>query len=125
MFNEIKEQLRKLNSPRRQLELKCSNFNEKEHLQMDYKDVKTKKYSRSQDCFREQKRSIPLNAPKEKFIVSALCGECKCLYFEGIVSGVPYPKFIDEGAHLTLLRTDIAQQLKELKLYTTPNFGTK
>ncbi|GBM32117.1 hypothetical protein AVEN_11907-1 [Araneus ventricosus] len=44
---------------------------------------------------------------------------------EGFISGIPYLMLVDTGANGTLVRTNLAQKLKEKYIYTAPNISLK
>ncbi|GBM43407.1 Retrovirus-related Pol polyprotein from transposon 412 [Araneus ventricosus] len=64
-------------------------------------------------------------APEEGLKVSALCGGRNGLYLEGSICGIPCLTLVDTGANVTLVRTDLAQKLKENFIYTVPNISLK
>ncbi|GBM28170.1 hypothetical protein AVEN_221830-1 [Araneus ventricosus] len=72
-------------------------------------------------------RRLPFlyKAPKEGLKVSALCGGRNGLYLEGSICGIPCLMLVDTGANVTLVRTDLAQKLKENFIYTAPNISLK
>ncbi|GBM29207.1 hypothetical protein AVEN_27816-1 [Araneus ventricosus] len=72
-------------------------------------------------------RRLPFlnKAPEEGLKVSALCGGRNGLYLEGSICGIPCLMLVDTGANVTLVRTDLAQKLKENFIYTAPNISLK
>ncbi|GBL87303.1 hypothetical protein AVEN_134647-1 [Araneus ventricosus] len=68
-------------------------------------------------------RSLPsLNkTPEEGLKVSTLCGKKNGLYLEGCICGIPCSILVDTGANITILRTELAQNLKGQLIYTDPN----
>ncbi|GBM88745.1 hypothetical protein AVEN_186235-1 [Araneus ventricosus] len=78
-------------------------------------------------CGRLTRRKLPfLNKASEVILkVSALCGGRNGLYLEGSICGVPCLMLVDTGANVTLVRTDLAQKLKENFIYTSPNISLK
>ncbi|GBN49208.1 hypothetical protein AVEN_134576-1 [Araneus ventricosus] len=74
-------------------------------------------------------RRLPFlyKAPEKGLKVSALCGGRNRLYLEGSICGIPCLMLvdIDTGANVTLVRTDLAQKLKEKFIYTAPNIPLK
>ncbi|GBN99011.1 Retrovirus-related Pol polyprotein from transposon 297 [Araneus ventricosus] len=64
-------------------------------------------------------------APDEGLKVSALCGGRNGIYLEGSFCGIPCLMLVDTGAKVTLVRTDLAQKLKENFIYTAPNISLK
>ncbi|GBM90050.1 hypothetical protein AVEN_242671-1 [Araneus ventricosus] len=87
------------------------------------------------DCFEPGKlthgslagRRLPsLNrAPEEGPRVSSLSGKKNGLYLEGSICGIQCLMLVDTGANVTLLRTDLAQKLKEQLIYMGPNISLK
>ncbi|GBM03367.1 hypothetical protein AVEN_256911-1 [Araneus ventricosus] len=59
-------------------------------------------------------------APEEGPRVSSLSGKKNRLYLEGYICGIQCLMFVDTGANVTLLRTYLAQKLKEQLIYTAP-----
>ncbi|GBO21022.1 hypothetical protein AVEN_82598-1 [Araneus ventricosus] len=72
-------------------------------------------------------RSLPsLNgAPEEGPRVSSLSGKTNGLYLEVSICGIQCLMFLDTGANVTLLRTDLGHKLKEQLIYTAPNISLK
>ncbi|GBO23546.1 hypothetical protein AVEN_216606-1 [Araneus ventricosus] len=72
-------------------------------------------------------RSLPFlnKSPEEGLNVSALCGGRNGLYSEGFICGIPCLMLVDTGADITLVKTDLAQKLKEKFIYTAPNISLK
>ncbi|GBN04184.1 hypothetical protein AVEN_188654-1 [Araneus ventricosus] len=72
-------------------------------------------------------RGLPFlnKATEERLKVSALCGGRNGLYLEGTICGIPCLMLVDTGANVTLVRTDLAQKLKENFIYTAPNISLK
>ncbi|GBO13926.1 hypothetical protein AVEN_112699-1 [Araneus ventricosus] len=64
-------------------------------------------------------------APEEGPRVSSLSGKKNGLYLEGYICGIQCLMLVDTGANVTLLRTDLAQKLKEQLIYTAPNISLK
>ncbi|GBM22900.1 hypothetical protein AVEN_202157-1 [Araneus ventricosus] len=64
-------------------------------------------------------------APEEGPRVSSLSGKKNGLYLEGSICGIQCLMLVDTGANVTLLRTDLAQKLKEQLIYTGPNISLK
>ncbi|GBN12768.1 Retrovirus-related Pol polyprotein from transposon 297, partial [Araneus ventricosus] len=64
-------------------------------------------------------------APEEGPRVSSLSGKKNGLYLEGSICGIQCLMLVDTGANVTLLRTDLAQKLKEQLIYTAPNISLK
>ncbi|GBL63149.1 Retrovirus-related Pol polyprotein from transposon 297, partial [Araneus ventricosus] len=64
-------------------------------------------------------------APEEGPRVSSLSGKKNGLYLEGSICGIQCLMLVDTGANVTLLRTDLAQKLKEQLTYTAPNISLK
>ncbi|GBN10374.1 hypothetical protein AVEN_25568-1 [Araneus ventricosus] len=64
-------------------------------------------------------------APEEGQRVSSLSGKKNGLYLEGSICGIQCLMLVDTGANVTLLRTDLAQKLKEQLIYTGPNISLK
>ncbi|GBN55576.1 hypothetical protein AVEN_94504-1 [Araneus ventricosus] len=59
-------------------------------------------------------------APEEGPRVSSLSGRKNGLYLEGSICGIQCLMLVVAGANVTLLRTDLAQKLKEQLIYTAP-----
>ncbi|GBN99165.1 Retrovirus-related Pol polyprotein from transposon 297, partial [Araneus ventricosus] len=72
-------------------------------------------------------RRLPFlnKALEEGLKVSALCGGRNGLYLEGSICGIPCLILVDTGANVTLVRTDLAQELKGNFIYTAPNISLK
>ncbi|GBN64048.1 hypothetical protein AVEN_98863-1 [Araneus ventricosus] len=64
-------------------------------------------------------------APEEGPRVSSHSGKRKGLYLEGSICGIQCLMLVDTGANVTVLRTDLAQKLKEQLIYTAPNISLK
>ncbi|GBM98131.1 hypothetical protein AVEN_229773-1 [Araneus ventricosus] len=66
------------------------------------------------------RRRLPFidKAPEERLKVSSLREETNGLYLEGLIRGIPCLMLGDTSATITLLRTDLTQNLKE-QLITT------
>ncbi|GBM82890.1 hypothetical protein AVEN_195521-1 [Araneus ventricosus] len=60
------------------------------------------------------RRRLPFlnKAPGKGLKVSTLCGKKNGLYLEGSICGIPYSMLVDTGANIILLRTNLAQKLK-------------
>ncbi|GBN72271.1 hypothetical protein AVEN_238992-1 [Araneus ventricosus] len=73
------------------------------------------------------RRRLPFlyKAPEEGLKVSALCGGRNGLYLEGSICGIPCLMLVDTGANVTLVRIDLAQNLKENFICTAPNISLK
>ncbi|GBM92433.1 Retrovirus-related Pol polyprotein from transposon 297 [Araneus ventricosus] len=72
-------------------------------------------------------RRLPFlnKVPEEGLKVSALSGGRNGLYLEGSICGTPCLMLVDTGANITLVRTDLAQKLKDNLIYTVPNIYLK
>ncbi|GBM10836.1 hypothetical protein AVEN_42101-1 [Araneus ventricosus] len=57
--------------------------------------------------------------------ISSLSGNKNGLYVEGSICGIQCLMFVDTGANVSFLRTDLAQKLKEQLIYTAPNISLK
>ncbi|GBN92976.1 hypothetical protein AVEN_238961-1 [Araneus ventricosus] len=64
-------------------------------------------------------------APEDKLKVFAICGGRNGLYLEGSICVIPCLMLVDTGANFTLVRTDLAQKLKEKFIFTAPNISLK
>ncbi|GBM43221.1 Transposon Ty3-I Gag-Pol polyprotein, partial [Araneus ventricosus] len=64
-------------------------------------------------------------APEEGPRVSSLSGKKNGLYLEGSICGIQCLMLVDTGANVTLLRTDLAQKLKEQLIYTGPSISLR
>ncbi|GBO22348.1 Retrovirus-related Pol polyprotein from transposon 412 [Araneus ventricosus] len=64
-------------------------------------------------------------APEEGPRVSSLSGKKHGLYLGGSICGIQCLMLVDTGANVTLLRTDLAQKVKEKLIYTAPNISLK
>ncbi|GBN32418.1 hypothetical protein AVEN_169512-1 [Araneus ventricosus] len=62
---------------------------------------------------------------KEGLKVSAFCGGRNGLYLEGSICGIPCLMLVNTGANVTLVRTDLAQKMKEKFIYTASNISLK
>ncbi|GBN58505.1 hypothetical protein AVEN_16858-1 [Araneus ventricosus] len=67
-----------------------------------------------------------LNRPHEEGPrVFSPSGKKNGLYLEGSICGIQRLMLVDTSATITLLRTDLAQKLKEQLIYTAPNISLK
>ncbi|GBN71181.1 hypothetical protein AVEN_133438-1 [Araneus ventricosus] len=73
----------------------------------------------------DRSRKKAFKAPEEGPRVSSLSGKKNGLYLEGSICGIQCLMLVDTGANVTLLRTDLAQKLKEQLIYTAPNISLK
>ncbi|GBN05127.1 Retrovirus-related Pol polyprotein from transposon 17.6 [Araneus ventricosus] len=107
----------KKNTPRPNPNVTCWKCNKKWHIQRDCQTM----YGRLAG------RRLPFlyKAPEEGLKVSAFCGGRNGLYLEGSICGIPCLMLVDTGANVTLVRTDLAQKLKENFIYTAPNISLK
>ncbi|GBM17047.1 Retrovirus-related Pol polyprotein from transposon 297 [Araneus ventricosus] len=64
-------------------------------------------------------------APEEGLKVTALCGGRNEFYLKGSICCIPCLMLGDTGANVTLVRTDLAQKLKENFIYTAPKISLK
>ncbi|GBM18564.1 hypothetical protein AVEN_47951-1 [Araneus ventricosus] len=64
-------------------------------------------------------------APEEEPRVPSLSEKKNGLYLEGSICGIQYLMLVDTGANVTLLRTDLAQKLKEQIICMAPNISLK
>ncbi|GBM40501.1 hypothetical protein AVEN_248387-1 [Araneus ventricosus] len=112
-------------TPRRNPNLTCWKCNKKGHLQRECQTISPNREKLMYG--RHTGRRLPfLNiAPEEGLKVSALCGGKNGLYLEGSICGIPCLMLVDTGANVTLVRTDLAQKLKENFIYTAPNISLK
>ncbi|GBN40028.1 Retrovirus-related Pol polyprotein from transposon 297 [Araneus ventricosus] len=115
----------KKNTPRRNPNVTCWKCNKKVHLQRECQTI-----SPNQEKLmygRPTGRRLPFlnKAPEEGLKVSALCGGRNGLYLEGSICSIPCLMLVDTGANVTLVRTDLAQKMKENFIYTAPNISLK
>ncbi|GBN11740.1 Transposon Ty3-I Gag-Pol polyprotein [Araneus ventricosus] len=112
-------------TPRRNPNMTCWKCNKKGHL---HRECQTISPNREKLMYgRLTGRSLPFlnKAPEEGLKVPALCGGRNGLYLEGSICGIPCLMLVDTGANVTLVRTDLAQKLKENFIYTAPNISLK
>ncbi|GBO29548.1 Retrovirus-related Pol polyprotein from transposon 412 [Araneus ventricosus] len=64
-------------------------------------------------------------SPEEGPRVFSPSGKKNGLYLEGSICGIQRLMLVDTSANITLLRTDLAQKLKEQVIYTAPNISLK
>ncbi|GBM97106.1 hypothetical protein AVEN_5825-1 [Araneus ventricosus] len=93
-------------------------------LELQQKGARTE---RCQAITSNQGRNLPFlnKALKEGLKISALSGKKNVLYIVGSICDIPRLMLVDTGANVTLLRTDMAQKLKEQFIYTVPNISLK
>ncbi|GBL81193.1 Retrovirus-related Pol polyprotein from transposon 412 [Araneus ventricosus] len=115
----------KKNTPRRNSNMTCWKCSKKGHLQRECQTISP---NREKLLYgRPTGRRLPFlnKAPEEGLKVSALCGGINGLYLEGSICGIPCLMLVDTGANVTLVRTDLAQKMKENFIYTAPNISLK
>ncbi|GBN00699.1 Retrovirus-related Pol polyprotein from transposon 297 [Araneus ventricosus] len=107
-------------TPRRNPNVTCWNCNKKGHVQRECQRGKLM-YGRL------TRRRLPFlnKVPEERLKVSALCRGRNGLYLEGSICGIPCLMLVDTGGNVTLVRTDLAQKLKENFIFTAPNISLK
>ncbi|GBM54304.1 hypothetical protein AVEN_234126-1 [Araneus ventricosus] len=108
---------RKKNTPRRNPNVTYWKCNKKGHVQRECQTISP---SREKLMYgRPAGRRLPFlnKTPEEGLKVSALFGGKNGLYLEGSVCGIPCLMLVDTGANVTLVRTDLAQKLKENFIY--------
>ncbi|GBO11509.1 Retrovirus-related Pol polyprotein from transposon 297 [Araneus ventricosus] len=112
-------------TPRRNPNMTCWKCNKKGHLERECQTISP--YREKLMYGRPTGRRLPFlnKAPEEGLKVSALCGGKNGLYLEGSICGIPCLMLVDTGANVTLVRTDLAQNLKENFIYTAPNISLK
>ncbi|GBM70402.1 hypothetical protein AVEN_123595-1 [Araneus ventricosus] len=76
-------------------------------------------------CLAGRRQPFQNRAPEEGLKISSLSGKKNGLYLEGSICGIQCLMLVDTGANVTLLRTDLAQKLKEQPIYTAPNISLK
>ncbi|GBN20266.1 hypothetical protein AVEN_106505-1, partial [Araneus ventricosus] len=76
-------------------------------------------------CLAERRLPSLNRAPEGGLRVSSLSGKKNGLYLEGSICGIQCLMLVDTGANVTLLRTDLAQKVKEQLIYTAPNISLK
>ncbi|GBL89656.1 hypothetical protein AVEN_104613-1 [Araneus ventricosus] len=113
------------NAPRRNPNLSCWKCFKKGHVQRacQVNDV----HSRKLTCGRLAEQKIPtLNkSPEEGLKVSTLSGGGNGLYLKGSICDIPCLFLVDTGTNITLLRADLAHEVKERHIYTAPNLTLK
>ncbi|GBM61024.1 hypothetical protein AVEN_16537-1 [Araneus ventricosus] len=102
------------NTPRRNPNVTCWKCSKKGHVQRECQAITS-----------NQENSSLNRAPEEGPRVSSLSGKKNGLYLEGSICGIQCLMLVDTGANVTLLRTDLAQKLKEQLIYTAPNISLK
>ncbi|GBM30021.1 Retrovirus-related Pol polyprotein from transposon 297 [Araneus ventricosus] len=102
------------NTPRRNPNVTCWKCSKKGHVQRKCQAITS-----------IQENSSLNRAPEEGPRVSSLSGKKNGLYLEGSICSIQCLMLVDTGANITLLRTDLAQKLKEQLIYTAPNISLK
>ncbi|GBN37192.1 hypothetical protein AVEN_12130-1 [Araneus ventricosus] len=102
------------NTPRRNPNVTCWKCSKKGHVQRECQAITS-----------NQENSSLYRAPEGGPRVSSLSGKKNGLYLEGSICGIQCLMLVDTGANVTLLRTDLAQKLKEQLIYTAPNISLK
>ncbi|GBM10757.1 hypothetical protein AVEN_139-1 [Araneus ventricosus] len=132
-FNCLLETLEKLlnshvarkKTPRRNPNVTCWKCNKKGHLQRECQTISTNRKKLMYGRLTGRRLPFLNKAPEEGQKVSALCGGRNGLYLEGSICGIPCLMLVDTGANVTLVRTHLAQKLKENFIYTAPNISLK
>ncbi|GBN96246.1 hypothetical protein AVEN_242122-1 [Araneus ventricosus] len=102
------------NTPRQNPNVSCWKCSKKGHVQRECQEITS-----------NEENSSLNRAPEEGPRVSSLSGKKNGLYLEGYICGIQCLMLVDTGANVTLLRTDLAQKLKEQLIYTAPNISLK
>ncbi|GBN23365.1 hypothetical protein AVEN_43980-1, partial [Araneus ventricosus] len=102
------------NTPWRNPNVTCWKCSKKGHVQRKCQAITS-----------NQENSSLNRAPEKGPRVSSLSGKKNGLYLEGSICGIQCLMLVDTGASITLLRTDLAQKLKEQLIYTAPNISLK
>ncbi|GBN57088.1 Transposon Ty3-I Gag-Pol polyprotein [Araneus ventricosus] len=115
----------KKNTPRRNPNVTCWKCNKKGHLQRECQTISPNREKLMYG--RPTGRRLPFlnKAPEEGLKVSALCGGRNGLYLEGSICGTLCLMLVDTGTNVILVRTDLAQKMKESFIYTAPNISLK
>ncbi|GBL73806.1 hypothetical protein AVEN_230773-1 [Araneus ventricosus] len=79
----------------------------------------------TQGCLAGRRLPFLNKVPEEGLKNSALSGKKNGLYLEGSVCGIQCLMLVDTGTNVTLLRTDLAQKLKEQLIYMASNISLK
>ncbi|GBN62843.1 Retrovirus-related Pol polyprotein from transposon 17.6 [Araneus ventricosus] len=112
-------------TPRRNPNVTCWKCNKKGHLQRECQTISPNREKLMYGRLTGRRLPFLNKAPEEGLKVSALCGGRNGLYLEGSIWGIPCLMLVDTGANVTLVRTDLAQKLKENFIYTAPNISLK
>ncbi|GBO30287.1 hypothetical protein AVEN_52505-1 [Araneus ventricosus] len=129
-FNRLKNLLKssvagKKNTPRRNPNVTCWKCNKKGHVQRECQAITSNQEKLTNGCLAGRRLPSLNRAPEEGPRVSSLSGKKNGLYLEGSICGIQCLMLVDTGANITLLRTDLAQKLKEQLIYTAPNISLK
>ncbi|GBM66543.1 Retrovirus-related Pol polyprotein from transposon 297 [Araneus ventricosus] len=114
----------KKNTSRRNSNVTCWKCNKKGHVQRECQAI-TSNQENTYGCLAGRRLPSLNKAPEEGLRVSSLSGKKNGLYLEGSICGIQCLMLVDTGANVTLLRTDLAQKLKEQLIYTGPNISLK
>ncbi|GBL74018.1 hypothetical protein AVEN_230933-1 [Araneus ventricosus] len=112
-------------TPRRNPNVTCWKCNKKGHLQRECQTISPNREKLMYGRLTGRRLPFLNKAPEEGLKVSSLCGGRNGLYLEGSICGIPCLMLVDTGANVTLVRTDLAQKLKENFNYTAPNISLK
>ncbi|GBO32565.1 hypothetical protein AVEN_112400-1 [Araneus ventricosus] len=112
-------------TPRRNPNVTCWKCNKKGHVQRECQTNFPKQEKLMNDSLTGRRLPFLNKAPERGLKVSVLCGGRNGLYFERSICGIPCLMLVDTGSNVTLVRTDLAQKLKENFIYTAPNISLK
>ncbi|GBM44346.1 AP-3 complex subunit delta-1 [Araneus ventricosus] len=112
-------------TPRRNPNVICWKCNKKGHLQRECLTISPNWEKLMYGRLTGRRLPFLNKAPEEGLKVSTLCGGRNGLYLEGSICSIPCLMLVDTGANVSLVRTDLAQKLKENFIYTAPNISFK
>ncbi|GBN66847.1 hypothetical protein AVEN_138616-1 [Araneus ventricosus] len=121
-FNRLEKLLNsnvagKKNTSRRNSNVTCWKCNKKGHVQRECQAINSNQEKLIDGCLSGRRLSSLNKAPEEGPRVSSLSGRKHGLYLEGAICGIQCLMLVDTGANVPLLRTDLAQKLKEKHLH--------
>ncbi|GBM23667.1 hypothetical protein AVEN_117410-1 [Araneus ventricosus] len=113
------------NTPRRNPNVTCWKCNKKDHVQRECQTISLQLGKLMYGRLMGRRLPFLNKASEEGLKVFALCGGRNGLYLEGSICGIPCLMLVDTGANVTLVRTNLAQKLKDKFIYSAPNISLK